>query len=165
MGKGDRAAAALQEPLLGPGSPNNHNDQFARTLTRSLEDIQKSLERQSNEDGLRFGMTPVRRMFCLLSLFDFLLVFLLWIIYAQVGKIARVLTYFLLGRSCQVHIPQKGLQHHDLILQRRKARCNVIHTDQYTVDDTVSYQNSHVLSVFNRQCQCTRFFYIKEKIL
>lgn len=98
MGKGDRGTA-LQEPLLGSGYPTNHNDQFARTLTRSLEDIQKSLERQSNEDGLRFGMTPVRRMFCLLSLFDFLLAFLLWIIYAQVSKLGRlsILTSFLVG--------------------------------------------------------------------
>ena len=119
MGKGDRAAA-LQEPLLR--SPDIHNDPFARTLTRSLEDIQKSLERQSNEDGLRFGMTPVRRMFCLLSLFDFLLVFLLWIIYAQVGKMAtRVLIHFLPSRSCQVLIPQKGLQHHNWIFAAQES--------------------------------------------
>ena len=83
-----------RQPLLNAASnyyqssrrvPANE-ETFGSSLTKSLENIQKQIvEQQNAETDLKFGLTPVRRMFCLLSLFDFLLVFLLWIIYAQVN--------------------------------------------------------------------------------
>ncbi len=81
-----------RQPLLnnGDGFHDNHiqrnqNDKFLDDLNKSLEDIHQSVQRQEiTAIEMRCGLTPVRRMFCLLALFDFLLMFLLWIIYAQV---------------------------------------------------------------------------------
>ncbi|XP_065054014.1 stAR-related lipid transfer protein 3-like [Rhopilema esculentum] len=76
-----------QQPLLGPHSAStamrSPNDAFVKDLTRSLEDIKRSLDRENIGNDEKFGLSPVRRMFCLLSFFDFLLIVLLWIIYAQ----------------------------------------------------------------------------------
>eukprot|EP00794_Sanderia_malayensis_P003443 gene3443-3939_t len=74
-----------RQPLLRPTSNGNGSaSNFLNDLNRSLEDVQQSVERQEiNNIEMRFGLTPVRRMFCLLALFDFLFIFLLWIIYAQ----------------------------------------------------------------------------------
>ena len=77
-----------QQPLLGPHSAStamrSPNYAFVKDLTRSLEDIKRSLDRENIGSDEKFGLSPVRRMFCLLSFFDFLLAVLLWIIYAQV---------------------------------------------------------------------------------
>ena len=78
----------IRQPLLGPhkNAGRREGDLFFRDVSQSLDDLQQqSAERDEiNAIEMRFGLTPVRRMFCLLALFDFLLVFLLWIIYVQV---------------------------------------------------------------------------------
>ena len=43
----------------------------------------------------RFEMSPVRRMFCLLVLFDCLMTFLMWIIYLQVTIILSLLCLYI----------------------------------------------------------------------
>ena len=58
---------------------------FGASLTQSLKDAQNQLKRGNVESDLKFGLTPVRRTFCLLAVFDALLIFLLWIMYAQVN--------------------------------------------------------------------------------
>lgn len=52
-------------------------------IQRSTDDIEKSVY-QREGDG-RLEMSPVRRMFCLLVLFDVLLTILMWIIYVQLA--------------------------------------------------------------------------------
>ena len=60
---------------------------FGVSLAHSLENTQGQIERRNAESNLKLGLTPVRRTFCLLSIFDALLVFLLWIMYAQVKQL------------------------------------------------------------------------------
>ena len=60
---------------------------FGASLAQSLENAQSQIDRRKVESDLKLGLTPVRRTFCLLSIFDALLVFLLWIIYAQVNQL------------------------------------------------------------------------------
>jgi len=57
---------------------------FGVSLAHSLENTQGQIDRRNAESDLKLGLTPVRRTFCLLSIFDALLVFLLWIMYAQI---------------------------------------------------------------------------------
>ncbi len=81
-----------RQPLLKDDIADFHQrSSFLDDLNQSLEDVQQqSVERQEIDAiEMRFGLTPVRRMFCLLALFDFLFVFLLWIIYAQVYKLTE----------------------------------------------------------------------------
>ena len=66
---------------------SNNEQTFGASLTHSLENAKKGIKRRNIESDLKFGLTPVRRTFCLLSVFDSLLIFLLWIMYAQVNRL------------------------------------------------------------------------------
>ena len=88
----------LSEPLIPNEVPNApFNDQYHRVPRQADYEnmyannqyyIQQSIEESSSliyaEDKRCYSLSPVRRMFCLLSLFDCLLTFLMWVIYLQV---------------------------------------------------------------------------------
>ena len=102
----------VQQPLLPPDSlPNIHVESYGtipitddigyrlpdengtyhnRFLHHNQYYIQHSYDNRTHEtlvNNDRFGLSPVRRMFCLLSLFDCLFSFLLWLIYLQVFQL------------------------------------------------------------------------------
>lgn len=86
----------LLAPALNPSIPNPYSSLYTQLpqvtasrfphnqyyVQQSYEDRESLL--QYSDDNGRCGLSPVRRMFLLLTLFDFLLTFLMWIIYLQV---------------------------------------------------------------------------------
>ena len=51
-------------------------------IQRSVDDIERAVSLREGES--RFIMSPVRRMFCGLVVFDMMLTFIMWILYCQV---------------------------------------------------------------------------------
>lgn len=110
----DPGASEYLEETLGEGDPLIPEDippgadEYHRVPRQADYDLMPNSGnayyiRQSYDDGGSaiyeesqsfFSLSPVRRMFCLLSLFDCLLTFLMWVIYLQVRTISFAVVKF-----------------------------------------------------------------------
>lgn len=80
-----------RQRLLPPGVTQAENTGFLIPhgpythqyyIQRSVDDIERSVTLREGES--KFIMSPVRRMFCGLVVFDMMLTFIMWILYCQV---------------------------------------------------------------------------------
>lgn len=84
----DEESRLLQPPIPAYSLPYNQPvtipyQQYQYYVQHSIDENMHRSVYQRESPG-KFGMSPVRRMFCLLVIFDCLLTFLMWVIYLQI---------------------------------------------------------------------------------